>query len=188
MKRAHLLIVTALVTVFLASGCGVKTEPGVDRFSARMIVTQGMTTAGMTGRLNMTVTRWTTAEEREKLFQALQTGGEAALKRELENADVGSFYPQGSTRWKLNYAVSAQTPQGRRIRLVTARAIRFGEFRQVRESSQYEYGLIEFFLDEKGQGEGKVLPLVKVRINQQGGLEIESLGTSPIKLMNIKKD
>jgi hypothetical protein len=72
--------------------------------------------------------------------------------------------------------------------LVTARAIRFGEFKRVRESSQYEYGLVEFLLDEKGRGEGRILPWVKIRINQQGGLEIESLGTSPIKLTNIKKD
>ena len=187
MKSFKLFLILALAGLILAPACGVKTEPDQDRFTARMIVTQGMKTAGMSGRLNITVNHWTTSEEKDKLFQALQTGGEAALKMEIEKSDVGSFFPQGSTRWKLNYAVSTQTPEGQRIRLVTARAIRFGEFKRVRESTQYEYGFVEFLLDENGQGEGRILPWVKIKINQRGMLEIESLGTSPVRLMNVKR-
>jgi len=174
-----------MCVLLLTSSCKVSTEPGnaKDTFSARITQVSGT----LTGRLTLTVEKWTTPEERDQLFMVLQKDGSDALVKELRKKKVGYFRLARTTAESINFAISRQTEKGLLIRLVAARPIHFGEFKAHTQSQQYEFGFIEFLLDEKGKGEGRILPAVKIGINKNGLLNIESLGFEPLKLINVIK-
>ncbi len=185
MRILKTLFLLTFGLLFLNSACKVSTTPGnsQDTFSARI----AQVTGTVSGRLTLTVEQWTTPVERQHLFNILQTGGSDALVKELRNKKVGYFRLARATSESINFAISRQTEKGLLIRLVAARPIHFGEFKAHTQSQQYEFGFIEFILDQKGKGEGRILPAVKIRINKQGMLNIESLGYEPLKLSNVIK-
>ena len=45
---------------------------------------------------------------------------------------------------------------------------------------------LEFTLDESGKGEGTMIPTAKIMLNEEGQIVVETLGTGPQKLLNVK--
>ena len=145
--------------------------------------------SGKSIRATMSVERWTTDEERAALLKALNEGGSDALLAAMRKTIVGYFWTTTTTRYPLNIASTFQTEKGRLVRLVTERPIQFAEFAaSTPRSRDYEFGVIEMLLDEKNKGEGTVIMTAKVNINKDGQLEVESLGTTPQPLINVKQE
>ncbi len=168
-----------------------KTEkPVKEEFSGRCIMWAAGPLTGKTGRLFMWVERWTTDEERMQLYKTLKEGGPEAFRKAMEKTVAGYVRTSNSLRYPLSVASSFQTDKGRKIRLVTARPILWSEVMGATRSEQYEYGVIEFTLDEKGKGvgEGVVIPMAKVFFDKDGQLVVETLGTGPQKLLSVSKD
>jgi len=165
-------------------------KPVKEEFSGRCIMWAAGPLTGQTGRLFMTVDRWTTNEERKQLYEALKGGGPEAFRKAMEKLTVGYVRTSNSLRYPLSVASSFQTDKGRKIRLVTVRPILWAEVRGTTRSEEYEYGVIEFTLDEKGKGigEGVVVPMAKVYFEKNGQLVVENLGTGPQKLLSVSKD
>ncbi len=165
-------------------------KPQKEEFSGRCIMWAAGPLTGKTGRLFMTVDRWTTNDERKQLYLALKDGGPEALRKAMEKLTVGYIRTSNSLRYPLSVASSFQTEKGRKIRLVTPRPILWAEVMGATRSEQYEYGVIEFTLDDKGKlvGEGIVVPMAKVFFDKNGQLVVENLGTGPQKLLNVSKD
>jgi len=67
-----------------------------------------------TGLMWMTVESWSTDQEREALLRGLQAGGTDGLLRAMRKMDKGYVRFQESLRWKVNHAVSLDTPEGAR--------------------------------------------------------------------------
>ena len=191
-QRRHLASL-AVVGLFLAGSPLAAQEaakPQKEDFSGRCIMWAAGPLTGKTGRLFMTVDRWTTNEERMQLAKILQEKGPEALRAAMEKMTAGYVRTSNSIRYPLSLASSAQTEKGRRIRLVTPRPILWSEVTGATRSEQYEFGVIEFTLDEKGKGvgEGVVIPMAKVFFDKNGQLVVETLGTGPQKLLNVSKD
>ena len=165
-------------------------KPQKEDFSGRCIMWAAGPLTGKTGRLFMTVDRWTTNEERMQLAKTLKEGGPEALRAAMEKMTAGYVRTSNSIRYPLSLATSFQTEKGRRIRLVTPRPILWSEVTGATRSEEYEFGVIEFTLDEKGKGvdEGIVIPMAKVFFDKDGQLVVETLGTGPQKLLSVKKD
>ena len=178
-------IILAL-SVFLLAGLVTIAQAGEkEEFTARVVAwaTPGPT---RTFTLTMVVEKWTTDEERQKLVQVLQEGGSDALLKEMRKMEVGYLHAPQTLRWRLNIASSFQTDEGRVIRLVTERPVSFGEATAPSRSRDYEFGVIQFTLDEEGKGEGALIPTAKVYFDKEGKLNIEALGTGPQKLTSVK--
>lgn len=193
MKRSSIrFLAMTLLAVFLAAGAMALQEkasdPEKEEFSANLLLWTGPL-AGRTTRVTMTVEHWTTGEEKAALWKALNEGGSDALLKAMREKTAGYIWSTQSLRYPLNIASSFETEKGRVIRLVTERPITFAEqMAGTPRSRDYEFGVIEFTLDEKDKGEGYIIPTAKVSIGEDGKLVVESLGTGPQKLLNLKKN
>jgi len=166
-----------------------KAKPVKEKFSGRLVLWAAGAMTGQSTRLTMQVDHWTTDEEKQALFNTLKEGGSDALLAAMRKNIVGYIWTTSSTRYKLNIASTFQTEKGRTVRLVTERPITFAEqMAGTPRSRDYEFGVIEFTLDEKNKGEGVIFPTAKIGVDEKGNLTVESLGTGPQKLMSVKKD
>jgi hypothetical protein len=100
-----------MCALLLTSSYKMNTEPGnaKETFSARI----AQVTGTVTGRLTLTVEKWTTPEERDHLFMVLQKDGSDALVKELRKKKVGYFRLARTTAKSINFAISRQTEKGR---------------------------------------------------------------------------
>jgi hypothetical protein len=144
--------------------------------------------SGRTARLTMRIERWSTDEERMHLYNTLVEGGEEALLKEMKEKIVGYIWFTGTTRWQLNIASTGKTEKGVLVRLVTARPLGFGEVARSMRTLENQFGVIEFTIDESGRGTGYIIPMAKIQINKEGKLEVETFGTTPQKLTNVKQE
>jgi len=202
MKRTLTRAIAILFIVCLALAAGAwaiqdqekapepeKAKPVKEKFSGMLVLWAAGPMTGQSTRMTMQVDRWTTDEEKQALYNTLKEAGSDALLAAMRKTIVGYIWTTNSLRYKLNIASTFQTEKGRTVRLITERPITFAE--QVAgapRSRDYEFGVIEFTLDEKNKGEGVIFPTAKVGIDEKGNLTVESLGTGPQKLMSVKKD
>jgi hypothetical protein len=197
-KRTGVVVFFALAGLLLMSGAWArqdqaqepeKAKPVKEKFSGRLVLWAAGPMTGQSTRLTMQVDRWTTDDEKRALFNTLKESGSDALLVAMRKNIVGYIWTTSSTRYKLNIASTFQTEKGRTVRLITERPITFAEqMAGTPRSRDYEFGVIEFTLDEKNSGEGVIFPTAKVGVDDKGNLTVESLGTGPQKLMSVKKD
>ena len=53
-------------------------------------------------------------------------------------------------------------------------------------SQDHPFGVAEIRLDANGKGGGRLIAAAEIDFTQEGGLEIESLGVQPFRLMQVK--
>ena len=150
-------------------------------------VNQGRTTANA-GVVQITITRWSTDEEREKLISTLKEKGSDALLNTLTSLKPVGFIKMPNTLgWDLYYAREQDNPDGgRSIYLASNRRLAFGEVKHQSRSSQYAFTLVEMHLDKDGKGEGKLSGAAKVEFNSKTHqLDIENYSALPTDLKNI---
>jgi hypothetical protein len=134
-----------------------KAKPVKEKFSGMLVLWAAGPMTGKSTRVTMQIDRWTTDEEKKALFETLKAGGSDALLAAMRKNIVGYIWTTGSTRYKLNIASTFQTEKGRTVRLVTERPITFAEqWVGTARSRDYEFGVIEFTLNEKNKGEGVI--------------------------------
>ena len=91
----------------------------------------------------------------------------------------------GTLGYEVNYIRSFPTPTGRKIRIVTNRAIRFGEAWADSRSMDYSLSALELDITkEKGKSTGILLPACQFKLDKENHLEIENY-QNPWKLTNI---
>jgi hypothetical protein len=159
------------------------------RFVGNAIGMSGPVT-GKTGRLTMTIDHWTTDLETKKLYETLVDGGSEALLKAMRERTVGYVAYTGTLRWPLNIARMFKLEDGRiLVRLVTNRPILWWEIAAATPRSRdYEFGYIEFTLDEEqNKGEGYLIHTAKIDLTPEGKVSIETLGTNPHRLQNVKQ-
>ena len=157
-----------------------------ERFSA---VAVNVSTVGRSGAqpVDITIDRWTSDSERDRLVTLFKEKGSAALLSALqEMKPVGTISTPGSIAYDLRYA--SQLPGedgGRRIVLATDRPIGFWEARDRPRSADYPFLLMELRVDKNGEGEGKLSLATKLTLNGDV-LVIENYANQPVMLNEIK--
>jgi hypothetical protein len=166
-----------------------KAKPLKEKFSGMLVLWAAGPMTGQSTRMTMQVDRWTTDKEKKALYNTLKEAGSDALLVAMRKDIVGYLWTTNSLRYKVNIASTFQTEKGRTVRLITERPITFAEqMAGTPRSRDYEFGVIEFTMNEKNKGEGVIFPTAKVGVDEKGNLTVESLGTGPQKLMSVKKD
>jgi hypothetical protein len=159
------------------------------RFTGNVIGWSGPV-AGKTGRLTMVINHWTTDLETQKLYETLVGGGTDAFLKAMRERTVGYVWYTTTLRWPLNIARMFKLEDGRiLVRLVTNRPILWWEIAAATPRSRdYEFGYVEFTLEEdKNKGEGYLIHTAKIDLTKEGKVSIETLGTNPHRLQNVKK-
>ena len=144
---------------------------------------------GRSSVINITVNRWSTDEEREKLLTTLQEFGTDRLVDALQKIrpTVGFMRTPNSRGYTLYYARNIVNPDGsRRVIIATDRPVAFGEAANSTRSMQYRVTLIEMHLGADGKGEGKMVPAARISWDKDAKrLEIENYGALPVDLIQV---
>lgn len=196
--RIHKVLTLLLLTCSFATGGFAQDDAEFDEsyraFGVAMI-------QGVSGVIDIHITRWTTDEEREALVKALYDDGQEKmvdlLRKQKETGWVRTQSGAGmrgfpSTR--LRYAREFAQPDGKRLLiLITDRTITIREQRAATRSTDYEVSALVMELqkgeDGKEEGQGTLYLGTKLEFNKETNkLEVESLGAQPIRLPNIKRE
>ena len=203
MKKQWVARVTAVVVMALAmSAMTVLAAQDKDKKEVFNAFAVNMGASGPAGAttLQITITRWSTEDERAQLLQTLQEKGHKdfmkALRKQKETGFVmgrgmaARANPFPSTR--LHYAYQVVEKGVRHIMLVTDRPIGMREAASASRSLDYDTTAIQFEFPaeetqgKKTKGKGVLYMALKIRVDKDTKkLKIEEWGNEPVRLPNI---
>jgi hypothetical protein len=128
-------------------------------------------------------------EEVKQLAEILRTNGPDKLRGALEDIkSKGRISPAFKVGCDVAVVRSRRTETGRIIMMMTDRPIPFIELRNSPRSRDYEFGIVQLQINDKGENKGVMYPVSKVRFNKENQLEIEHYGIDPVTLMNLRQE
>jgi len=160
----------------------------------------GTVATGRNTVIDINITRWSTAKERETLITAFLEKGQDGLLRALQRLPVhGRFRipgwmgpdPQGwRLGWNLRYAMYQPGEDGgHRILIATDRQMSFAEVRNQPRTVDYPFTLIEIRLNKDGEGEGKAAVATKISLDKKkNAIELENYSSEPVRLQQVRID
>jgi hypothetical protein len=144
---------------------------------------------GRTGRVDISVTRWSTASERTKLVSALFDKGQDGLLKELRDMrPVGRIRTTGSIGYELRYAQQRPMPEGgREVVFATDRPMSFWELTNSSRSSDYPFTWARLEMRPDGTGEGQLAVAAKITGDKDDRLiEVENYSLQPVRLQSVR--
>jgi hypothetical protein len=180
----RLLVLAAVAGLVSIAALEAQTMGEPEKFTAAAVDLN----TGQTGRVEISVTRWSTPAERETLLSALFKEGQEELLGKLRDMRaVGRIYTPGSIGYELRFAEQQKLPEGgRRIILATDRPMSFWELINRPRSSQYPFTWVQLNLKADGTGDGELAVAARVfgdRPNRP--IEVETFQISPVRLQSV---
>ena len=183
MKRLGALTIAALVG--LTTLAAAQTSGTPERYTA---LAANLTTGG-SGVIDITVNRWSTEAERNRLVTTLLQQGPEKLLDILEDMPrVGYIRLDGGLGYDLHYAQKIKGPDGgERVVLATNRPIGFWEASNRPRSIDYPFTVIELRINTDGEGEGKLSFATKITGDDESKvITLENYDTQPVLLKSVK--
>jgi hypothetical protein len=164
-------------------------------------VNMSNTATGANGIVEIRITQWSTAAERQALIGTFLDKGQDKLLDALQDVKAhgrirlpGAMGPgrasaQGSLGNDLRYAWHTKLPDGGdRIVIGTDRYISFQEQANQPRTIDYPFTFIQIQLPKGGgEGEGKLAYATKLSFDKKkNAVEMENYGTEPVRLNQIK--
>lgn len=174
-----------VVASMSAQGVQTRPEPGnkpIETFTARAFQMQ----RGSTGVVEITVTRWSTDQERAQLLDILKESGQPAMLVALQKMPQVGYYKMPNTMGvALFYARSNELPDGtRQVVLGTDRSI--GMATRSPQASKYDATIIEIrFKKGSDKGEGKIVLAGKASIGKDDKVQISNYQGEPVLLKDV---
>jgi hypothetical protein len=134
----------------------------------------------------LTIREYTSDETALQLAQLLHAQGHAAAVAELAKREAGRV--QLGDKLGFRACVIRQQPagSGRIVGVVTDRPMHVSETEPVRDLPADAVGYLELRLGPGGEGEGRLLPAVKLVFDAQGYVAPESLGAGSWPASGVK--
>ncbi len=141
--------------------------------------------SSVTFRLN--IDDYSTDDEVRDLAAVLDQEGTRSLERTMDGLDYGWLRIGNDLPQPVAVARSFVSDDGGQVlRVVVARDIAFFETWRHTRSRDYPYTILEIRLDEEGRGEGTMIAAARMETNEEGAVEIDSLGWRPIRLIGVR--
>ena len=190
MKRTRLLAVCLLICCSSSpSFSGSKSnapKSRIERYSATLSIVSGPG-SGTVRPITIYISDYSTDAEANMLTGAFADGGSKMLFKALTKLKTkGRIAPSGSVGYQIRFIRSVDTPNGRKVTMLTDRPIGFLEAYYGTRSKDYQYGLVELTLNDNGKGEGSLIYAAKVAIRGDT-IEVENFGIEPARVLNIRK-
>jgi hypothetical protein len=175
----------AVSAVLIGSSSAVaQTNGQKEEFTAVAIANNTIQTGA--GTVLITVDRWSTAAERDRLVSTLMEKGPRALLDALQDTrPVGRIRTPDSLGYDLHYAF--ETPGedgGRRIVLATDRPIGFWEAYARPRTVDYPFTIIQMQIGPDGKGTGTLSEFTKV-LAYEDNIYLENFANAPVMLTEI---
>jgi hypothetical protein len=142
---------------------------------------------------NMTIIidSYSNEDDQQTLINAFNRGGQERLVSTLENMKSrGRVAITGTVGNSIAYVRSFPTENGRRIRIITNRPLNFPEAYYHGRSTSYNVTLIEMNINrlDPSKSTGSLIIGARIRVNKNTGqIEVESYGSGPWRMTNIKE-
>jgi hypothetical protein len=185
-----LVLGTVLVSSISTIAVGQRTTNALPlELTAAAIGTGGPLTRPVATRVDIRITRWSTASESERLLTTLkERGAEALLDAVRDAKSVGTIRTPGNLAYDLRFAQQEMLGDGiQRIVLITDRPISMWEAVNRPRTIDYPFTLIELRLNSRGEGEGKLNLATRIDVSRSGRMvELENYDTQPIHLNDVR--
>jgi hypothetical protein len=190
---------SALKSEKLAIGCllligllslGSPTAFSQDRSKPETIEATARGTEAQTGKefdITLTIYEYSPRADKHILTEAFQDGKDQGLYNALSKMRaVGHIAVTGTLGFDVSYIQMIPTPNGRKIRFVTNRLLRFGEVYRDSLSTSYNLtaGEIDLNDEDKSKSTGSFYPEAELAIDKQGELQYHLVGF-PWQLVDI---
>lgn len=181
------LLLAALVP-FTPAASTQSNQPA-ERFTAFAVSLGGMRQASGASAVDITVDRWSTDAERQRLIDVLQKKGPDALLETLRDMrEVGHIRTPDSIGYRLRYAHQTATEEGgRRIVIATDRPIGFWEAANRPRTFDYPFTVIQMQLGSDGTGEGRMSIATRI-IAHDNVIELENYASQPVMLKQVRAE
>lgn len=158
-----------------------------EKFTAFAVNTSNMTARAQTSPVDITISRWSTDADRDRLLAILKSQGQDGLLSALQKMPVvGYMTTPGSLRYDLHFARQRPNPDGgRMISLATDRYIGSWEAANRPRTIDYPFTLIQLEVDKDGRGVGKASLYTKITAAQDGTIELENFANQPVMLNDV---
>ena len=197
MKRFYIFN-TFLAAIFLTLAMVPKTNAqsssGQEIYTGTVIsYGSGFNTRTVTSTFTLRINGQTSNERAQGFLNILQEDGQDALKKAINDNDLGRFSIGANVGVPINVVRETVVDGKRRIFIVFERWTRFAELRGGYRSLDYPFGVIELFIDERtGKGEGTYIAAARIDFDydekkQQYQIEIENFATFPARLLGVTR-
>jgi hypothetical protein len=158
-----------------------------ERFTAFAVSLGGMRQASGASAVDITINRWSTDAERQRLIEVLQAKGPRELLETLRDMrEVGNIRTPDSLGYPLRYAHQSPADEGgRRIVIATDRPIGFWESVNRPRTVDYPFTVIQMQLGSDGTGEGKMSIATRI-IAHDNVVELENYSEQPVMLKQVR--
>jgi hypothetical protein len=183
------IVVTLIASVVAVASGAVAQLPSVPLRITSWAVNMSNIGTGANAIVDITINRWSTDAERERLVTTFFEKGPSKLLDAVQDArPVGRIRLPNTLGYDLRFARHFPMDDGgERYVIMTDRRIGFAEARNQPRSIDYPFTLIEIRVDRDGQGEGKMSVATKISHNKKDNtVELENYASEPVRLTNIK--
>lgn len=136
----------------------------------------------------LTINSFTPPADVERFVGILQRGGQDELMKAIDDEKRGSLQIDGQVGRDINAAwITTDEEEGRKLTILFERWVGFGELRRGARSLDYPFTYLEIYLDDKGKGEGSMIPAARIRHKRGQTIEVENFGIYPARLTNIRR-
>jgi len=159
-------------------------------FTAFAVSTGGVRTPAVASAVDITINRWSTSAESQRLLAVLKDKGPERLLDALQDVkSVGTIRTPGNLAYDLRFASSEPGEDGgTRIFLATDRPVSYWEAVNRPRLSDYPFTYIELRLNKSGEGVGKLALATKLTVSKDGKtIELENFDAQPIALNEVRR-
>jgi hypothetical protein len=195
--RVPLVIVLMLaVGTSIASAPASPVAPQAERETFSALARHIGTGPGGQTNFQITITRWTTPEQRESLLRTLAEEGSDELIRALQSQEETGFVRvpsaagrvSGTGSDRLRYAWQTREGNQRRIILVADQQLAPFIISGAPRVRGHQFTIIDLRLDENDTGEGTMWGTARLGFDEEANtITIESLSSQPFQLTNVRK-
>jgi hypothetical protein len=189
MTRHSLLALSVVSLVTFGSIVGAAANAPVS-YSARLVNFEEPM-GRSSGLMQLRVTRWSTDADREDITASLLKGGQQGLLEAVSKLpEAGVIRTPGTAGYPFRYARRIQAANGdETILLIIDRPIGFAEFRQGWQTRDYPFTVIELTLNDRGTGEGRLLPATRIEADPAtGDISFEQYSATAMLLQNVREE
>src|SRR3984893_243761 len=185
-RSYELALGSLLITGLLIIG----STPGSSANKPQTIHTSAMGTGTQVGAdigITLNIYDYSTRADTQLLVQAFEQGKNQGLVDALSKMKAaGHIEATGTLGYDCSYIRMIPTPNGRKIRFVTNRLLRFGEVSRDSLSTAYNLTAGEFDLNDtdKSKSTGVLYPATELMIDKQGELQMNLVG-NPWTLVDV---
>ncbi len=196
------LFVALAIAMILAVGTSMASAPGnpavqqTERETFSALARHLGTGPGGQTNFQITITRWTTPEQRESLLRTLAEEGSDELIRALQSQEDTGFVRvpsaagrvSGTGSDRLKYAWQTREGDQRRIILVADQQLAPFIISGAPRVRGHQFTIIDLRLDENDTGEGTMWGTARLGFDEEANtITIQSLSSQPFQLTNVRK-